>query len=102
MEFIETTIFTRQIKSLISEESYRAMQSAMLQQPDIGDVMQGTGGGRKMRWAYEGRGKSYGIRVIYALKGDKVFMLLTYEKSRKGDLTPDQRRALKQLIEQLE
>ena len=102
MEFIETSIFTRQIQALLSDDAYKALQSALIQQPDLGDVIQGTGGARKMRWNYAGRGKSYGLRVIYVARAERIYLLLTFEKSRKSNLTPDQRRALAQIIKNLE
>ena len=55
-----------------------------------------------MRWNYAGRGKSYGLRVIYVARAERIYLLLTFEKSRKSDLTPDQRRALAQIIKNLE
>ena len=65
MEFIETPIFTREIRRLLSDDEYRRMQIALLLRPDIGDLIQGSGGLRKLRWRIAGQGKRGGLRVIY-------------------------------------
>jgi len=65
MVIIETPIFTKQVLAALSEDEYRHFQSMLLERPDAGKVMPGSGGLRKVRWAAEGRGKRGGIRVIY-------------------------------------
>ena len=102
VEFIETSIFTRQVKALIDDETYRRFQNFLLQQPDFGDTIQGTHGARKIRWSGEGRrGKSYGIRVIYVLRNERIYFLLAYDKTRKADLTSDERKTLGSIIKNL-
>ena len=84
MEIIETSVFTKQIKELISDEEYGELQFALVQRPDLGDIIPQSGGIRKMRWAGSGRGKRGGIRVIYywQVSEHQIFMLLamTYRK----------------------
>ena len=65
MQIVETPIFTRRVTELLSDEEYRALQAVLLARPDVGRVIVGTGGARKVRWAVEGRGKSGGMRAIY-------------------------------------
>lgn len=65
MVIIETPIFTRLIKALMSDDDYRSLQEALVQRPDTGAIIQGSGGLRKVRWSLEGTGKSGGVRVIY-------------------------------------
>jgi mRNA-degrading endonuclease RelE of RelBE toxin-antitoxin system len=65
MEIVETSVFTKQIRSLLKEDEYRALQEKLVINPLAGAVIRGSGGLRKLRWATEGRGKSGGIRVIY-------------------------------------
>jgi len=55
--FIETPIFTRLVQDLLSDDEYRELQIALIVQPDLGPVIQGSGGLRKVRWALPGRGK---------------------------------------------
>lgn len=64
--FIELPIFKSRWEALgLNEEDLLRLQVELLADPKAGDVMQGTGGVRKMRFAFEHRGKSGGVRVIY-------------------------------------
>ena len=65
--FLETPLFTRLLGDYLSDESYRELQRALMENPEMGDVMPGTGGFRKVRWedARRGKGKRGGLRVIY-------------------------------------
>lgn len=65
--FLETPLFTRLIGDYLTDESYRELQRALMENPEIGDVMPSTGGFRKVRWedARRGKGKRGGLRVIY-------------------------------------
>lgn len=65
--FLETPLFTRLLPQYLDDEAYRALQRALMAQPDQGRVMAGTGGFRKLRWRDERRGKGSrgGLRVIY-------------------------------------
>ena len=101
MEIIETSIFTRQIQALMSDDSYALLQEELISRPDMGNLIPGGGGIRKVRWHAPGRGKQGGTRVIYywAVMDDSLFMLLAYSKSRKESLSPHQIRALKNIIE---
>ncbi len=102
MLFIETPIFTREITALLPEESCRAIQIALLLRPEAGDLIRGSGGLRKIRWSEPGKGKRGGLRIIYYWDKprDRIYMLFPYRKSRKDDLSRDQIRALKRLVEE--
>jgi len=101
LHFIESPVYSQQIDDLLSPEDQRQLQLYLLQFADQGDLIVGSGGLRKLRWAGSGRGKRGGIRVIYYLwHGDTAFMLTAYPKNEQTDLTPAQTRALKQLIEE--
>jgi len=102
VEIIETSIFTRQVQALLSAEEYRRLQLALIIQPDIGSVISGSGGLRKVRWSITGRGKRGGVRVIYywAIVHDKIVMLFMYAKNEQDDLTPDQLKVLRRIIEE--
>ncbi|WP_234393746.1 hypothetical protein [Fangia hongkongensis] len=65
MIFIETDIFTEDVKALLSDDEYAEFQSYLAENPLIGDVIQQTGGLRKVRWSAKGKGKRGGVRVIY-------------------------------------
>lgn len=72
-----------------------------MENPKVGSVMQGTGGIRKMRFAFESRGKSGSSRVIYIdfEVHEKIFLITAYPKSEKDNLSKEERNELKQLVE---
>ncbi|MGH8208867.1 MAG: hypothetical protein ACREU6_04600 [Steroidobacteraceae bacterium] len=99
MVFIETPVFTRQVRELLSDEAYAQFQQCLAAHPQIGDVVQGTGGLRKVRWSVPGGGKSGGVRVIYfhVSAQAQCRMLLIYRKGLKDDLTAAEKKALRKL-----
>lgn len=88
MIFIETNIFTKLLPKYLTDDEYRAFQWYLLVTPEAGDLVRGSGGVRKVRWAPERKGKSGGIRVMYYWKkSDKEIWLLTlYSKSEKATI----------------
>lgn len=88
MIFIETSAFTKLLLDYLSDEEYRALQAYLLQKPDAGDIVKGSGGVRKARWASDGKGKSGGVRVIYYWKkpDHEIWMLTIYSKSEKSTI----------------
>lgn len=101
MVIIETPIFTRRIQATLSDEEYRLLQNHLVNRPDSGKLMPGSGGLRKLRWAAGGHGKRGGIRVIYYwfVSQDIILLLFAYPKSEQDDLTMDQLKQLKKIIE---
>jgi hypothetical protein len=102
VEFKETTFFTKQIAKLLNDdEAYRGLQAELLNNPEAGDLIPGTGGLRKIRCAVPGKGKRGGIRAIYYfIRIEGIFyMLFAYLKGDQEDLTHDQKKALKKLVE---
>ena len=101
MVIIETSIFTRQILSALSDEDYRKLQALLANRPRAGDLIPGSGGLRKIRWATEGKGKRSGVRVIYywSVARDQILMLFLFPKSERADLTPAQLKSLRKIIE---
>src|SRR5690554_203084 len=63
MLFIETSTFTKLLPNYLTDEEYRGLQTYLSQKPDAGDLIKGSGGVRKVRWAPAGSGKSGGIRA---------------------------------------
>ena len=101
MVIIETRIFSRRIKELMGDDEYRELQEALINRPSMGDLIQDTGGLRKVRWRQEGRGKSGGVRVIYywMTKNEQIYMLYVYQKTKQEDLTSEQVKVLKSIVE---
>jgi hypothetical protein len=99
MVFIETPVFTRPVRELLSDEAYAAFQWHLAVNPRAGEVIQGTGGLRKVRWSAPGSGKRGGVRVIYfhVAADAQVRLLLIYRKGVKDDLTAAEKRTLRRL-----
>lgn len=85
MEFIETSLFTSLIYDYLSEDEYLGLQVHLLQHPESGDIIRGSGGVRKIRWSTKGKGKSGGIRLIYYWKvsEEEIWLLTVYSKSEQ-------------------
>jgi len=99
--FFETSVFTRRVTELLADDEYAELQQALAANPNAGEVIPGSGGLRKMRWAIQGRGKRGGARVIYyhLISRDQFYMLLIYGKNEQDDLSPEQLRLLKKAVE---
>ena len=96
----ETPTFTRQADKLLSVDDKRELIDFLAEDPMAGDLISGTGGVRKLRFATSGRGKRGGARVIYYyLDGMMpIYLLLAYAKSAKSDLTPREKHAVSTLV----
>ena len=94
-------MFTRRVLKLMSDEDYRALQQRLVANPEVGALIRHSGGLRKVRWASVGRGKRGGVRAIYYWRRVRkmLLMLLIYGKNEQDDLTPEQLRTLKSLVE---
>jgi hypothetical protein len=97
----ETKAFTARIGELLSDDQYRALQVELIRRPEVGAVIPGTGGLRKIRWRATGRGKRGGARIIYFWHAASatILMLFVLLKNERADLTARQRAALRKLIE---
>ena len=103
MIFIESKIFEKLRDSYFDDESYKALQNFLLEHPLAGDVIQGTGGLRKIRWAFKGKGKRSGVRTIYLYLVEKshIHLLTVYAKNEASDLTSNEKKILKALVEEI-
>lgn len=101
MVIIETPIFTRRIQDILRDDEYRLLQAQLVQRPDAGKIIPGSGGLRKLRWSASGRGKRGGARVIYywLVSDEVILMLFAFFKNEQADITPDQLKQLKKLVE---
>jgi len=101
MLFIETEIFTEDVKELLADDEYREFQQFLANNPDWGDVIPDTGGLRKIRWSARGKEKRGGVRIIYFYKitASHIRLLLIYKKGIQDDLSKDEKRQLRVLNE---
>jgi hypothetical protein len=98
--FIETKAFTKRCAELLDDVEYAEFQQDLVADPGLGDVIEGTGGLRKVRVGAKGKGKRGGARVVYFhfVSDSQIAMLLIYPKGEK-DLSSEERKALKKIVE---
>ena len=100
--FVELPAFARHRADYLDDEAFRGLQQSMLKNPEAGDVIEGTGGLRKLRHGdpRRGKGKRGGLRVIYYWwDGGRQFWLFTlYDKDEIENLTADEKKALKGML----
>ncbi len=103
LEFIEHPRFTAIVTALVHDEDYRRFQNELIENPERGDVIQGTGGFRKARMRLAGGGKSGGARVIYLHlpEHDVIFLGTLYKKSKRETLTDNEKQNLKQIAQSI-
>lgn len=101
MVIIETPIFTKRIQELITDDEYRILQTHLVNKPDAGKIIPGSGGLRKLRWSAGSHGKRSGIRSIYYwfVSQNILLLLYAYPKSELDNLTNEQLRQLKKIVE---
>lgn len=104
-EFVELPSFQKKWKSLgLTDKDLRRLEEELVANPKTGAVMKGTGGVRKMRFAFEHHGKSGSVRVIYVdfEVYEKIYLITAYPKNEKDNLTNEERNELKEIIQILE
>jgi mRNA-degrading endonuclease RelE of RelBE toxin-antitoxin system len=101
MVFIETAFFTRYVPDYLSDEEQGALQGHLIEHPDDGDIIPGTGGIRKIRWGAKGKGKRGGVRIIYYWRTAQshIYLMSVYGKNEASDLSPKEKVYLRKLVE---
>ena len=96
--FIESSIFERVLPVYLDDDEYAELQQYLIQNPEAGEVVPGSGGVRKVRWARLGVGKRGGLRIIYFVRyrPNEFWMLTLYAKARRENVPAH---ILKQLVE---
>ena len=101
--FFETQLFTRLLPDYLTDERYQALQRTLLENPEYGEVIPGTGGFRKVRWedSRRGKGKRGGLRVIYyyLTADEQIWFFTLYGKDEALDLTAEEKKLLKNAIQ---
>jgi len=101
--FFSTFEFDKQWENMgLDDEDRRRLENEIMNNPQIGPVMQGTGGLRKMRFAFEGKGKSGSSRVLYVdfVVFERVYLVTAYPKNEKENISLAEREMFKKIIEQ--
>jgi len=96
----ETPEYARSAERLLTAADRMEVVEYLAANPKAGDLMQGTGGVRKLRWARGGRGKSGGVRVIYYFHSDAIplYLLTVFGKNQKSNLSKAERNDLAELV----
>jgi hypothetical protein len=100
VEFIEASAFTKYLYTYLTEDEYIGLQSFLLNNPESGKIVPGSGGVRKLRWGMDRKGKSGGVRIIYYFKkkDDEIWLLTIYSKNETENIPAH---ILRQLAEEL-
>ena len=104
MQIVRTKRYARDLRRLgASNADIARLEQAIANDPLVGDVIPGLAGLRKVRFALSGRGKRGGGRAVYYLivREDVAIMIFAYAKSDQEDVTPEQKKAARTLIEEL-
>lgn len=98
--FIETPFFTKALEQYLDDDEYAELQRHLVDQPEAGVIVPGSGGVRKLRWAASGRGKRGGLRLIYYLRSTRgeIWMLTLYGKSVRENIPAHLLRQMKEAI----
>lgn len=100
-ELIESPLFSIHVGDYLSDDDYAALQEYLCEHPEAGDVVRGSGGVRKLRWARPGAGKSGGVRVCYYLRtrSGRMLMLTIYAKTAQASIPGHLLKAIKEELE---
>lgn len=99
--FVESPLFTKQVHDYLTDDEYRVFQLFLAANPDLGAVVRGSGGVRKVRWNRRGTGKSGGVRVLYFVRTEagEIWLLVIYAKSAIDSVPGHILKALKEEME---
>jgi hypothetical protein len=99
--FIESKLFSRLVGEYLTDDEYARLQRALIEAPESGALVAGSGGVRKLRWAQPGRGKRGGIRVIYYAKTREgvIWLLTIYAKNEEENIPAHVLRKIKEEID---
>ncbi|WP_240162240.1 type II toxin-antitoxin system RelE/ParE family toxin [Glaciimonas sp. PAMC28666] len=101
-EFIESTLFSSNVYDYLNDDEYKELQEYLSDNHEAGDVVRGSGGVRKVRWARAGAGKSGGVRVCYyaRTRAGQILMLVIYAKSNRASIPGHILKQLKEILDE--
>jgi hypothetical protein len=99
--FIESAVFQRLCALYLDDDEYAELQQSMMERPEAGQVVSGSGGVRKLRWKRKGMGKRGGLRVIYYVRyqPNEFWMLTLYAKAKQDNVPAHILKQLKEAFE---
>ncbi|MBF0263807.1 MAG: type II toxin-antitoxin system RelE/ParE family toxin [Gammaproteobacteria bacterium] len=99
----ETEPFQKKAKKLLSIEEKEDLIDYLSEHPDSGDLIQGTGGIRKLRWSTVSKGKSGGVRIIYYYHSEMMplYLLTLFGKNEKSNISNEEKTLLSKIIKKL-
>jgi hypothetical protein len=101
--FIELRMFQKHRDDYLDDDLFHSFQLELLRNPEAGDLIEGTGGLRKIRFCDQrrGKGKRSGLRVIYYWWSgfDQFWLFTVYDKNEQDDLSPSQKKLFRQALE---
>lgn len=103
-KFVQTSIFERDWKILgLGDDALRIIEQELRKNPKKGDVIEGTGGARKIRITLNNKGKRGGGRVIYVdiLQMETIYLIQAYTKADQSDINQEQKKNVKELIDKI-
>ena len=104
-EFIELPEFLKRWYEIgLSDDDLIDLEIYLCKNPQIGSLIQGTGGLRKLRWSLRNKGKSGGVRTLYIDFAfyEKIYLVTAYTKNEKENISDNEKKQIKRLIETLE
>ena len=103
LTIVELPEFLRRARNLLSDFESQLLVAYLAQFPLAGDLIEGTGGVRKLRWAREGMGKRSGVRVDYYFHSERMplYILTAFAKNERTDLSMAERHELAKLVKRL-